>query len=56
MFVADKLKHNRFQFPFWHLPMRDSDARLGDELLNSQRNTLDILNAIVNKEHLSIAT
>ena len=52
--MLDEVDHDLFQDAFGHLSMPDKDPSLGCDSLETSRNGMHILNAIVYKENLSV--
>ena len=51
--VRDKVDHDLLKLVFGHLTMPDLKARLGDDLLQTHSDAIDILHTIMYKEDLS---
>src|SRR2546425_1215222 len=47
--------HHPLEATLVHLPVRDADARLGDELVQLLAHVVDVLHSVVDEEHLALA-
>ena len=50
-----EVEHHPLEATLVHLPVRDADARLGDELAQLLAHVVDVLHAVVDEEHLALA-
>src|SRR5579875_4161037 len=53
--VVDKVVHHDFQLPFLHLPVSDRDLSLGHQRAQMTRHVFDVLDPVMDEEHLTAA-